>query len=84
MAGYCHKSAVLSLVGDVFQDILHPAVQHLAQRVQRGGGHRLAVLHAVDQVGIYPLFVNQVVFCDPFLKKSLIKRRITNQIDHQT
>lgn len=68
----------------VLQHVLHPAVQDFAQGVQGGCGNRLSMLHAVECIGGHALLVDQVVFCDPFLKKSLIKRRITNQIDHQT
>lgn len=71
------------VVGDVFQNVLHPAVQNFAQRVQGGGGDGLAVLHAVERVGVHPLFEDQVVFGDIFLKKCLIKGTITDHVSHR-
>ena len=69
-------------VGDIFQNVLHPAVQDLAQGVQGRGGDGLAVLHAVDGIRVYPLFEDQVIFGDPFFQKGLIKRTITDQYAH--
>lgn len=70
----------LVLVGDVFQDILHPAVQDLAQGVQCGGGDGLAVLHAVDGVGVHALLVDQVVFCDAFAEQGLIEGSVADHV----
>lgn len=66
------------VVGDVFQNVLHPAVQDFTQGVQRGGGHGLAVLHAVEGVGGDPLLKDQVVFRDPFAEERLVKGTIAD------
>ena len=68
----------IAILRHVHQDVLHPAVQNLAQGVQGGGGDGLAVLHAVEGVGVNPLFKDQVVFRDPFAEKRLVKGTIAD------
>ena len=70
-------------VWDIFQDVLHPAVQNLAQGVQRGGGNGPAVFHAVECVGGHPLFENEVVFRQPFAVQCLVKRTVADHLYHQ-
>ena len=67
-------------VGDVFQDVLHSAVQNLAQGVQGLGGNGFSVSHAVDGVGVHALLVDQVVFRDAFAEQSLIKGLVANHV----
>lgn len=74
--------AILLLIGYIFQNILHPAVQNLAQRVQRGGGDGFPVLHAVDGVGIHPLLEDEIVLRDFLFQQCPIKRIVANQIFH--
>ena len=69
----------IAILRHVHQDVLHPAVQNLAQGVQGGGGgDGLAVLHAVEGVGGDPLLKDQVVFRDPFAEKRLVKGTIAD------
>lgn len=67
-------------VGDVLQNVLHPAVQNFAQGVQGGGGNGLAVLHAVEGVGGDPLLENELIFRDPFLIERLIEGFVADHI----
>ena len=67
-------------VGDVLQNVLHPAVQDLAQGVQGPGGDGLAVLHAVEGVGGDPLLENELIFRDPFLIERLIEGFVADHI----
>lgn len=64
--GSCVRTRLSAFIGDIFQNVLYPAVQNLAQGVQGRGGDGLAVLHAVEGVGGHALLEDQVVFCDIF------------------
>lgn len=78
------ESAIFSFfIGHIFQNILHPAVQDLAERIQRGGRHGLSVLHAVEKAGIYTLLEDQVVFSYALSKERLIKRLIADHLIHR-
>ena len=68
------------VVRNVFQDVLHPAVQDLAQGVQGLGGDGLAVLHAVNGVGIHPLLIDQVVLGDPFPKEGVVEGLVADHV----
>ena len=79
------ESAIFSFfIGHIFQNILHPAVQDLAERIQRGGRHGLSVLHAVDEIGVHALLVNKVIFCDSFSEQRFIKRLIADHFASPT
>ena len=67
----------------IFQNILHPTLQNLAQGIQGGGGNGLAVFHAVDGVGRHPLFEDKIVLCDAFSVQRLVKGPVTDHIYHQ-
>lgn len=58
---------------DKFDDVAHPAIQNVAQRVQRFGADGLPVLHAVKRVGGYALLENEIIFGQIFLVESLIE-----------
>ena len=72
---------VLSVVlGNVFEDFFHAAVQNLTEGVKRGCGNGLAVFHAVDCVRGNALFVNEVVFRQAFTEKCLVKRPVADHV----
>ncbi len=63
----------LCRVRDINQNIFHPAVQNFTQGIQRFGGNRLSVLHAVKRMGLHALFIDQVVFRHSSVQKSPVK-----------
>ena len=76
------KASFLRFIGDVLQDIFHPALEDFAQGIQGGGRDGLAVLHAVQRVGCDPFLKNKMVFCDIFPVKRLIKGTVTDHVYH--
>lgn len=69
-------------VGNILQDILHPAVQDFAQGIEGGSGNGFPVLHAVDGVGCYALLKDKIIFCYAFSVQRLIKGPVTDHFYH--
>lgn len=68
------------IIGDVFDDVFHLAVQDLAENVDRFCADGFPVLHSMKRVGGNALFEDQIVFRESFFIERFIKGLIRNQI----
>ena len=64
------------------QNIFHPAVERIAERVQRFGADGLPFFHAVQRVGRKALLENQVILRYSLLVERFIKGLIADHFHH--